>query len=261
MGKEETSIIQSVDRALILLKAIADDPRRGKSLNELTAVLKIDRSSVFRSLTTLMKHGLIRQDRTGKMYLLGYGIYGLAGSLRVQDKLTDTASPILRELVDQTGENAHLAVRSRSVCVFIDREQGDKALNANTDIGSSEELYCTAVGKALICDLSREELEKTVPREQMRIFTENTITDLDRLSRELKGIRERGVSVDNEEYEYNVICCAAPVYNYEGKIEAAIGISGPKIRMENRMDEIIEIVGEAGKRLSGLFGYRSNKKL
>jgi len=256
MAKEENYTIQSVDRALVLLKAISSRPSEGQTLNELTSVLDIDRSSIFRLLSTLARHDLVRQEEGGKRYVLGYGIYSLAGALRVQEKLTDLARPFLRELVERVEENAHLAVRSRAMCVFIDREQGTKTLTANTDIGDSEELYCTAVGKSLICRLSREELSELLAEEKFQKFTENTLTSIDALYGELQQVKARGYAVDNEEYEYNVICLAGPVYNYENRIEAALGMSGPKIRMDGRIEEVGAVVRDVSLRLSRLLGYQ-----
>ncbi len=258
MAKEESYTIQSVDRALVLLKAVASRPLEGQTLNELTSVLDIDRSSIFRLLSTLAKHDLVRQEEGGKRYLLGYGIYSLAGALRVQEKLTDLAQPFLRELVERVGENAHLAVRSRNMCVFIDREQGTKTLTANTDIGDSEELYCTAVGKSRNCRLSREELSVLFAEETFQKFTGNTITSTEALYQELQKVKDQGYAVDDEEYEYNVICLAGPVYNYENRIEAALGMSGPKIRMEGRVAEVGAVVKDVSLRLSRLLGYQGD---
>ncbi len=256
MLKEETTTIQSVDRAMVLLKAIASRPQQGHTLGELTEVLDIDRSSIFRSLSTLIKHGLVRQEAGNKRYKLGYGIFQLAGALRHQDKLTDTARPFLLELVEKTGENAHLAVRSRSFCVFIDLEQGSQVLTANTDIGGSEELYCTAVGKSLICELSRKELDELLSAVEVKAFTDKTITDPDGIFEELQRVKERGYAVDFEEYEYNVVCLAGPIYTYERRVEASIGISGPKIRLEDRVEELGSIVRDISRRVSALLGYQ-----
>ena len=56
--KEENAVIQSVDRALLLLEYIADHPESRPSLTELAAYMNMDKSSIFRLLSTLMKHGL-----------------------------------------------------------------------------------------------------------------------------------------------------------------------------------------------------------
>ncbi len=256
MSAEETSIIQSVDRAMILLKAVASNPQKGKTLNELTAFLGIDRSSIFRSLTTLIKHNLVRQDKATKCYKLGYGVFQLAGALRVQDKLTEVARPFLVKLVEKIGENAHLAVRSGNLSVFIDREQGNKTLTANTDLGGTEELYCTAVGRCLICNMNMEQLHELYSPGEFRAYTENTIISYEQLYEELCNVRETGFAVDNEEYEYNIICLAGPIYNFENKIEAAIGVSGPKLRIKNRIDEIGSYIKELSEELSALRGYQ-----
>ena len=256
MAKEEKPLIQSVDRSLILLKHIAANPGRSHTLSELTEVLSIDRSSVFRLLSTLISHGLVRQEENGKQYRLGYGIFSLASSLRAQEKITTIAAPYLKELVKRTGENAHLAVRSKTSCIFIDRELGSNTLSANTNIGDSEELYCTAVGKSLICDLGLKELEDLLGEVEFTPFTKNTITSIADLLPELAAVREKGYAVDNEEFEQNIQCIGAPVYNFENRIEAAIGVSGPKVRMSSRLEEVGLIVRDAGLSMSRLLGHR-----
>ena len=255
MAKEENGIIQSVDRALTLIDKISEMPETGASLNELAGELGIDRSSVFRLLSTLSRYDVIRQVEGSKKYKLGYGIYTYAGRLRVQEKLTDAAAPFLDRLVERTGENAHLAVRTRSLAVFIDRKISGSTLTANTNIGDAEELYCTAVGKSLISSMSREEIEALLPAGSMVRYTENTLAGVDQLMDELALIRRRGWAVDNEEFEYNIVCLAAPVYNFENKIEAAVGISGPKIRLKDRIEEVGEIVGHTALELSRQLGW------
>jgi len=256
MPKDENSIIQSVDRALTLLNEIASTPGQPRNLTELSGIMGIDRSSVFRLLTTLARHGLIRQNANDKSYSLGYGIYGLASSLRVQEKITDLVNPYLKQIVKETGENAHLAVSAGNRCVFIDREQGTRTLTANTNIGDTEELYCTAVGKSLICNLDRKELEERLAGEPLTAYTANTITDMDALFEELKTVRETGAAVDNEEYEPNVFCMAAPIYNFESKIEAAVGLSGPKVRLKPREKEIRKLLKSISGEISATLGYR-----
>jgi len=74
------------------------------------------------------------------------------------------------------------------------------------------------------------------------------------LAAELASVRARGYALDAEEYERNVVCLAAPVVDFEGVVLAAIGISGPKERMEAQMTAFVEAVREAGRELSALLG-------
>jgi DNA-binding IclR family transcriptional regulator len=247
-------MIQSVERALSLLGRIADHPEKKYSLTELTEFLGIDKSSVFRLLSTLMKYSLVRQEDGKKGYQLGFGIYSLAAALREQLKLTELVSPALKRLALTTKENAHLAVRSGVRAVFIDRERATKTIAANTNIGDSEDLHCTAVGKCLICGFSRSDLERLFEGATPARYTERTICDLDGLAEELTDVRERGYALDREENEKNVVCMAAPIYNFERSVEASIGVSGPRDRMEAQLEIFAAEVLAAGRELSALLG-------
>ena len=254
MPKTEGSMIQSVERALSLLDHIADHPETRFSLSDLTEFMGLDKSSVFRLLTTLMKHGLVRQEDKRKTYQLGYGIYSLAAALHDQIKLTEIVSPFLKKLTVLTHENAHLAVRSGLKAVFIDRERGTKPISANTNIGDTEELYCTAVGKSLICGMDHEDLVNLYEGVRLTRYTDRTIVDLEALAGELGATAKRGYAIDDGEYEPNVVCIAAPVYNYERTVEASIGISGPRERVEAQLPAFIEAIKATGEEVSALMG-------
>ncbi|MBN2659006.1 MAG: IclR family transcriptional regulator [Spirochaetales bacterium] len=257
MAKEEKTVVQSVDRALQIVSLIAENPQSNWGLQELSSEIGIDKSSVSRSINTLAKYGLIRQDTGERNYHLGFGVFKLASILRNSLKITEIVSPFLKQMKYKWGENTHLAVRSGNRCVFIDRELGSRALTANTNIGDTEELYCTAVGKSLIMDMTAGEMRRLIPSESLQPFTENTITSLDELVKELNSCREKGYTVDREEFEPNVVCLAAPIRNYKSEIEAAIGISGPKLRIEPALEELGRELAETAAQISSRLGYSS----
>ena len=254
MPKNEIPVVQSVDRAISLLFSISENPEAKCNLDNLSEALEIDRSSVFRLLSTLMKYGLVRQDESRKCYQLGLGIYKLAGALCDQLKITEITSPALKRLASVTQENSHLAVLSGNRAVFIDRERAAKSLAANTNIGDTEELHCTAVGKCLISNFDRAGLIALLGVDKLPRYTENTIVELDDLVRELSLTKTRGYSLDHEEYERNMICLAAPIYNFKGTVEASIGISAPRERMEAQLEYFIAEVKAAGEELSAQLG-------
>jgi DNA-binding IclR family transcriptional regulator len=233
---------------------IADQPEAKCGLPELSDFLGLDKSSVFRLLSTLVEFGLVRQDEGKKGYQLGYRIYSLAAALREQAKITDLVSPFLKRLALVSHENAHLAVLSGTRAVFIDRERATKTIAANTNIGDSEDLYCTAVGKSLICDLDGERLRSLFEGVEFMRYTDRTIIGLEALAKELKTVRDRGWAMDREEFEPNVVCLAAPLCNFEGRIEAAIGISGPRERIDANLDMLIGEIKRTGGEISALLG-------
>lgn len=240
---------------MTILQIMADNPYRKFNLNDLSEELSIDRSSVYRLLNTLGNHGLVRQlDGDKANYQIGLGTFALAGACRKSVKYPVLLNHFLRDLAEQTGENAHLAISSSGKVVFIDREVGGKTLSANTEIGDMEEMYCTAIGKILLCDLSAIELDRYLSSTEFQQFTPKTVTDENHLRLEIERVRHEGIAVDDEEFESNVYCMAVPVLDYRNRIPCAIGISGPKDRVYQIRERYAALLKDAARDASRLLG-------
>jgi DNA-binding IclR family transcriptional regulator len=107
-------------------------------------------------------------------------------------------------------------------------------------------LHCTALGKVLLA-YTAGELPGT-----LEAFTPNTITDPVTLRQHLETVRQQGYALDHEEFEPGVRCIAVPVYDLQGRVIAAMGISGPATRITPQaFPALIDIVLEIGQELSG----------
>lgn len=252
-------IIHSLDKGLSILEYLSFK-EEGVSLSEIASLLKMDKSSVFRLLSTLSRRDFVRQDENTKKYTLGFKILELQRSLSSQLKLEKQSYPFLQELTNKTGESSHLAVYFEGKATFIATHQCDEVLSVHNNLGRREPLHCTALGKVLLAFLpegKREEVLKTIP---LKKFTPCTITSRKRLKEELKKVREKGVSIDNEEYREGVRCVAAPVFNSENKMISAMGISGPSTRIsEEKFPFLEKIVKEIAERLSLSLGASLQK--
>ena len=109
----ETS--QTLDRGLRALSEIARHPE-GLSLAELASRLEVNRTIVYRLVSTLVAHGLVRRDARGRAYV-GAGVLGLAGA--VTPVLRDLAVPVLRDLAERVGATAHLTVAEGEEAVAV----------------------------------------------------------------------------------------------------------------------------------------------
>ncbi|HET6212191.1 MAG TPA: helix-turn-helix domain-containing protein [Micromonosporaceae bacterium] len=103
-GRPETA--QTLDRGLRLLHAVADAPT-GLSVSEAATRLGVARAVVYRLVSTLAEHGMLRRDAGGRLRL-GAGVLYLAR--RAQPLVADAALPALRRLAEQVGATAHLTV-------------------------------------------------------------------------------------------------------------------------------------------------------
>jgi DNA-binding IclR family transcriptional regulator len=106
---------QTLDRGLRLLHLVADAPA-GLSVTEAAARLGVGRTVVYRLVSTLTEHRMIRRDASGRLRL-GAGVLHLAG--RAQPLIAEAARPVLRRLAEAVGATAHLTVADGDEAVAI----------------------------------------------------------------------------------------------------------------------------------------------
>jgi len=116
---KETPPIQSLDRGILILETVGKSPTP-VSLNDLTRVLNIDRSSVFRLANTLKRRGFLANSAVGKDYVLGASVWRLSRQYDWRGMLATVAHAHLQKLTELTGETAHLAIREGRQALFID---------------------------------------------------------------------------------------------------------------------------------------------
>lgn len=109
----ETS--QTLDRGLRVLKMLADTDH-GLTVTELSTRLGVNRTVVYRLITTLEQHSLVRRDLGGRVRV-GLGVLGLGR--QVLPLVRDAALPALRKLAEDVGATAHLTVVDGSEALAI----------------------------------------------------------------------------------------------------------------------------------------------
>ena len=247
--------IQALAKGLKILNLL-EHSRNGLGTTEIAKQLSIDKSSASRLLHTLANYGFVEQDDNSARYQLGPQLLTLGQHLLNRITLRDHARPYLHELVDKTGECAHLAIQAQRQALYIDQVESTAALRVESEIGTLSPLHCTALGKVMLAFA-----DCNMP-EEMRPFTHRTVTDPSTLEAQLTQTTNRGYAIDDEEYNYGVRCVAAPVYDHRGLLVGAIGISGPAGRVTlERIDEFGDIVKETADALSTRMGYDARLQL
>jgi IclR family acetate operon transcriptional repressor len=216
--------IQSLARGLQILEHLGQE-ENGCSVNEIAALLGIDKGSASRLLQTLAVHGFVERDPLTRRFHPGPRLSYLASQRENRFSLAEQARPFLRTLVDRTGECAHLGVAYRGQVLYIAQIESPATLRVNATVGSLAPLYCTALGKALLFG-GAAELPADLPGK-----TNRTLTDPLLLKANLESSRSRGFALDDEEYDMDVRCLASPVRDAHGRTIAALGVSGPAGRI------------------------------
>jgi len=254
----ETRSIQSLDRGLAILEAVAKstDP---VPLGQLTDLLGIDRSSVFRLAITLKRRGFLTNPDGKKDYILGPSIWRLSRKYDWTTMLITFCRDYLKALARKTGETAHLAVREGKQALFIDHHAStNQVVVVSGQTGEFMPLYCTAHGKALLADFGAAELKALFGSTPLQAYTERTVVSINQLANACAAIREQGFSVDDAEFQQEVRCLAAPIRDKDGAVVAAIGISAPLTRFpRERCAVCARQVMKAAKEIGTILSARS----
>ena len=232
----QTPSIQSLDRGLTILEAVAKSAGP-MSLGELTDLMNIDRSSVFRLAGTLKRRGFLAYPAGRKDYILGPSLWRLAHKYDWGNMLIKVSHEQLKLLAAQTKETAQLAMREGKQALFIDSAATNQVISVSGRIGELTPLHCTAHGKALIGDLDLAELEAVFGDSPLQAYTKRTVGSLRQLAKLCKETKARGFAIDDEEYIEGVRCVAAPIRAEDGQVIGAIGISAPLTRFPTKRYE------------------------
>jgi IclR family acetate operon transcriptional repressor len=246
--------IRSLARGLQIIQKMADSPD-GVSITDLADEFGVDKGSISRLLQTLTSYGFAEKDPNSRRFILGPQIVRLSRLVLTRMPLRETAKPFLRQLVEATGECAHLAILAQGKALYIDQVESEAVLRVTTGVGTLAPLYCTALGKVLLAFGAGP-----IPAE-MQAYTLRTITDPILLQHHLEQVRAQKVGIDDEEYTHGVRCIAVPVYDFRDKCVAAIGISGPVSRLTlEKMPQMIQITQEIGDALSARLSFRADDR-
>jgi IclR family acetate operon transcriptional repressor len=249
-----TPSIQSLDRGLVILEAVAKS-RRPVATAELADLLAVDHSSAFRLANTLKRRGFLACPGGRTEYVLGPAIWRLARQYDWSNMLVRVCHDHLKQLAGEAGETAHLAVREGRQALFVDHVTANHVIVVSGQTGESVPLHCTAHGKALLADFGKPQLEALFGATELTAGAGKAIVSLDRLAEVCRRTKAQGYATDNEEYHEGIRCVAAPIRDKDGAVIASIGISTPSARFpEQRFRFGGELASKVAREISDVLG-------
>ena len=236
----ERHSIQSVDRAVSLLEAIAE--AGGEStLTELSHRTQLNISTCHHLLSTLVARGYVAKVPVRRSYALGARILYLSNACLRQVDLPARAAPFIEKINERTGETVHLAVLQGDAMMKVAKRESRHPVRVDTGtLGKTDAAHATATGKAMLAWLPEDDMRRVLSNGLPR-FTPKTICEWPSLIEALRHVRRNGYAVDDEEYQPGVICIGAAIRDHNGAVVGAISASTPTMRAN---DEHLSLVRE-----------------
>lgn len=230
-GAPERASIQSVDRALSLLLAIAELGGE-TTLTALSGRTGLNISTCHHLLATLARRGFVAKSIGRRGYMLGGRILYLSQAC-LQVELPRRAQRFIDRINQETGEAAHLCALQGDELVTILKREARHAVRVDAGaLGKSSAAHATASGKAILAWLPEDEIARLVRVQGMRAFTATTITDYAVLMDELRQVRRHGFAMDREEFQPGVTCVGAAIRDHSGAVIGALSASAPGMRAD-----------------------------
>jgi IclR family transcriptional regulator, KDG regulon repressor len=229
--------VQSVDNALLLLEAMSES-KQELHLSQLSERIGLSKSTVYRLLVTFQRRGYIEQDHSSHRYRLGMSAFEVGQKCLSRMALLDKARPIMDQLARQSRESVYLAVRKNDEILLIGLADTPQQVKVTSMLGRRFPIRSTAAGLVLAAFSKGEQ---------------PTVVSL----QSLNEIRNHGIAMVENDIAEGVVSLAAPLLDYDNRIQGALLIISPEFRISTDQLRVqqTQLLLAAAESISSRLGY------
>jgi len=249
---EHISSMRSLRRALLILSSFSADELE-LSVSEISYRTGIPKPTVHRIITPLVEFGFLYKNSKRGKYLIGPSLLSLGSLYLRKVNITKAADSVIKMLNELTGETITVTILDKGNILVVMKEESKHELRIASSIGSSRPAYATASGKALLSELTDEEIDTLFHEERLEPITQKTIKTKTELKRELENINKSGISLDSEGGYEGVEGIGSVIRDANGKAVAAMSIAVPVFRIHQAYRKRLEMLVRLG---TSLVSYR-----
>lgn len=249
------SYVQSFARGLSVIRSF-DAEHPAQTLTDVATRTGLTRAGARRILLTLNALGYV--DADGRLFRLTPRILDLGFAYLTSMPLWNLAEPVMEELTAETHESCSVAVLDRSEVVYVLRVPTRKIMTINLSIGSRLPAFCTSMGRVLLSALDEGALHSALDGVPRTARTPRTVTDKDELKTVIAQVRRQGWAVVDQELEEGLISLSVPIRDRQGRIIAAMNISGNAQRKtaKQMVKAFLAPLQDASRRVSDMVARR-----
>lgn len=252
--KTSQNTIKSLDRAMAVFEHLST--KSGVSLSALSDQMGESTATLYRILFTLETRGLVEFDQAQQLWHIGPAAFIVGARFLRRTSLVERARPVLRALMEETGETANLGIQKGDQVLFVSQVETHANIRAFFPPGSLSPLHASGIGKALLAFMDEAQCDRVLTSAERQRFTAHTLCDSGLLKDDLVQSKARGYSIDGEEKNLGMRCIAAPVFNHYGEVVAGLSVSGPTSRVSVDKISVLatSVMTAAGNLTSALGG-------
>lgn len=250
----EEKSVKSIEKALDIIEIVAGTQQEA-SLSEIARQTGLPKSTAHRLIATLTNRGYLEKTETGD-YKIGVKLFEVVSCYINNLELQTEARPYIAELTSHLGLTSYLGILDGDEVVYIEKLDAASSMKMYYQIGSRMHAYCSSLGKCLLANYSKSQLDSILEDCSFIKFTPNTVASREELDAEIAKVRSQGWAMDNEEFEKGHRCIGAPIFDYKGDIIAAVSASGDKrVITDDRIEDVAEEVMKTAAKISRRMGY------
>jgi len=245
--------IPNLSKACGVLEFISDTAN-GCTLNEISKVLSIPRTTTLRITQTLLQVDFLAQKDDGA-FVLGGAIIQLGVKALDSIDIRGYARPVLQQFTADTNESSHLAMLNGTKSMLIEVSDSPHPVRIAARPGTLVDIHCSATGKVFLA-YCIEDPEMFCQQLDLTAHTPNTHNTIEKVLKGIERTRKKGYAIDNEEYVLGVRCIAAPIVNAFGKTVDAIGFTASTATFTKaRIPVMAEKIKNAAAQISVKLGH------
>lgn len=251
---ERLHYLQSVKNGMRILRLFSSE-RPELRITEIANLLGMSKSSVSRLVNILVQEEFLEQSSTSSRYRPGISLFTLSGVITNNLEIHREALPVLKKLVRDVNETAHISVLEDTNIVYLHKVECKHPVRLESFVGVPNPAFCTSSGKVMLSFRSPREVERVIEAGLPKLGP-GSVTDPGVFRRQMTAIRKAGYAVCIEELHEGVTSIGAPILDYTEEVVAAVSIAGPTIRINDEsIPNMVKHVIAAGAVISSQLGY------
>lgn len=229
------------------------------SLAELSKLSGLNKSTIYRIASFLVRKGYLKQTEKRGKYSLGMKFLDYGFVIKERVRIREIASRHLIELKQIVEESCGLVVWDGHDATLIDTFPYNTTLSATPEEVSKLSLHATAAGKIFLASMTAGQLEAILQKRNLRKYTPRTITGQMELRNELETVRERGLAYDIDEHIIGISSIAAPIRDMANSVVGSGIVVAPSVRFNRqRMNNAAPYLQNCARDISRELGWKGD---